>query len=215
MFRQRLNQRGFSAIEGLLLIIAVVLITFTGYYIYHAQKNTSATLNSASQVAKSSPKTSSPTAAAVNPVVFHDSTGTAYEIALLAKTADQKGIAAALNKQCQANAQTNGAGADNVVAVTGTKELFTGTDPANNFVMNGNFSKVNTGCYDITKGGAQWDSGAANYYLEKQAGQWTFVTASQMQPDCKDWDGTGVPSNIVSTCYDDTTTASRAPTPKS
>jgi hypothetical protein len=52
---RKLNQTGFSAVEGLLSLIVAVLIVFVGYYIYHAQKNTSDTLNAASQVAQSSP----------------------------------------------------------------------------------------------------------------------------------------------------------------
>lgn len=33
----KLNQKGFGLIEGLLVIIAITLIAFTGYYIWHQQ----------------------------------------------------------------------------------------------------------------------------------------------------------------------------------
>jgi Tfp pilus assembly protein PilV len=52
---RKLNQKGFSAVEGLLSLIVVLLIVFVGYYIYHAQKNANNTLSSASKVAQSSP----------------------------------------------------------------------------------------------------------------------------------------------------------------
>ncbi|HEY5442222.1 MAG TPA: hypothetical protein VIJ68_01650 [Candidatus Saccharimonadales bacterium] len=49
------NQRGFSTVEGLLILIIVLLIGFIGYYVWHAQKSASDTLNSASKASQSSP----------------------------------------------------------------------------------------------------------------------------------------------------------------
>jgi hypothetical protein len=34
------NQKGFSAVEALLIVIVVLLLGFIGYYVYHAQNNT-------------------------------------------------------------------------------------------------------------------------------------------------------------------------------
>lgn len=51
------NQKGFGALEGLLILIIIGLLGFTGYYVYHTKNNTDKTLNTAantSTVAKSS-----------------------------------------------------------------------------------------------------------------------------------------------------------------
>lgn len=47
MSRKSLNQTGFSAIEGLLSAIVVLLVVFIGYYVWHAQQTTNKTLNTA------------------------------------------------------------------------------------------------------------------------------------------------------------------------
>jgi type II secretory pathway pseudopilin PulG len=55
------NQKGFSLIEGLLLVIAVGLVVFVGYYVWHSQKQTDKTLNTAaktSDAASNAAKTS-------------------------------------------------------------------------------------------------------------------------------------------------------------
>lgn len=49
------NQTGFSLVESLLLVIAVTLIAFVGYYTWRTQKNANDTLSSANSVAQSSP----------------------------------------------------------------------------------------------------------------------------------------------------------------
>jgi len=56
------TQKGFSVIEGLLVTIIVLLVAFIGYYVYHSQKQTDKTLNSAAstnQTASSSSGSSS------------------------------------------------------------------------------------------------------------------------------------------------------------
>ncbi|HZL07611.1 MAG TPA: hypothetical protein VFC50_00255 [Candidatus Dormibacteraeota bacterium] len=49
------SQRGFAAIEAILIIVAVAIIGGTGYYVYHANKKTNNTYNSATKTAQSSP----------------------------------------------------------------------------------------------------------------------------------------------------------------
>lgn len=51
----KLNQKGFAALEAILIIVALLIAGGTGYYIYSANKKTSNTLNTASKVASSSP----------------------------------------------------------------------------------------------------------------------------------------------------------------
>ena len=41
------NQQGFSAIEGLLILIVILMIGFIGYYVYHSQQQANKTLNAA------------------------------------------------------------------------------------------------------------------------------------------------------------------------
>ncbi len=48
------NQRGFSAVEGLLILVIVGLIGFTGWYVWQAKSNTEKTLNQASSTSSSS-----------------------------------------------------------------------------------------------------------------------------------------------------------------
>ncbi|HVV67366.1 MAG TPA: hypothetical protein VHB72_04880 [Candidatus Saccharimonadales bacterium] len=51
---RKLNQKGFSAVEALLIIIILLLIGFIGYYVWHSQHETNKTYSSASQTAQSS-----------------------------------------------------------------------------------------------------------------------------------------------------------------
>lgn len=51
------NQKGFSAVEGLLILIIVGLIGFTGWYVWQAKQNADKTLNAAATTASNTPKT--------------------------------------------------------------------------------------------------------------------------------------------------------------
>lgn len=53
-------QKGFSAVEGLLTIIALALVVFVGYYVWHTQKQTDKTLNTALQTSQNTVNKSSP-----------------------------------------------------------------------------------------------------------------------------------------------------------
>ena len=55
------NQKGFTVIEGLLIIVAVTLIAFVGYYVWHTQKQTDKTLNQASSTSQKTATTASKT----------------------------------------------------------------------------------------------------------------------------------------------------------
>src|SRR5882757_3473616 len=43
------NQKGFSVVEGLLVLVALSIVGFTGYFVYNAQKNTDKTLTQTNQ----------------------------------------------------------------------------------------------------------------------------------------------------------------------
>ncbi len=49
------NQKGFAAIETVLIIVIIAIIGGAGYYVYSANKKTSDTLSAASKVAQTSP----------------------------------------------------------------------------------------------------------------------------------------------------------------
>jgi type II secretory pathway pseudopilin PulG len=52
---RKLNQKGFTLVEALLVIIAVALVVFVGYYVWHSQKDNN---KQATETSKTSQKTS-------------------------------------------------------------------------------------------------------------------------------------------------------------
>jgi len=58
------NQKGFSAVEGLLILVIVAIIGGTGYFVMSTQKKTNTNLDNAAQSSQVVPKPKSSTAAA-------------------------------------------------------------------------------------------------------------------------------------------------------
>lgn len=56
MSLKSLNSKAFGTVETLLVILIVAILGGTGYYVYHANKNTNDTLNSAAKDANGTPK---------------------------------------------------------------------------------------------------------------------------------------------------------------
>jgi len=56
MSLNKLNHNAFSSVGGLLAVIALVLVGYTGYFVYRAQKTTSDTYMTAAQDASGTPK---------------------------------------------------------------------------------------------------------------------------------------------------------------
>lgn len=52
---KKLNNNGFGAIEALLIVIAIAIVGFVGYYVYHANQTTNKVYNQASNEAQSNP----------------------------------------------------------------------------------------------------------------------------------------------------------------
>lgn len=55
------SQKGFALVEGLLTVIAIALIVFVGYYVWHSQKQTNKTLDTATNTSNSTPAPSKKT----------------------------------------------------------------------------------------------------------------------------------------------------------
>ncbi len=53
------NQKGITLVEGLIIVIALALILFVGYYVWHTQKQANKTLNTAAKASQSAPSSSS------------------------------------------------------------------------------------------------------------------------------------------------------------
>jgi len=60
MHLSRPNQKGFISIETFLIIVVLVLVGGTGYFVYHATKKTNDTFTAAAKAAESTPDTSKP-----------------------------------------------------------------------------------------------------------------------------------------------------------
>ncbi|HEX7633488.1 MAG TPA: prepilin-type N-terminal cleavage/methylation domain-containing protein [Candidatus Saccharimonadales bacterium] len=69
---KKMNQKGFSLIEGLLVIIALALVIFVGYYVYHSQKQTDKTYSTAAKDAQSGPSKSSPSTKSASKLITYD-----------------------------------------------------------------------------------------------------------------------------------------------
>lgn len=55
------GQRGFTVVETLLVLILLAIIGFTGYYVWHTQKNTNSTYNNSAKLNSPANSTSSKT----------------------------------------------------------------------------------------------------------------------------------------------------------
>jgi Tfp pilus assembly protein PilV len=207
----KLNSKAFTVVEGLLAVIAISLVSFVGYYVYHAQTTATSTYQASTSVAASNTarhtKAQSSTPP-VDPILYSDGDGTAYDIAVLATNADERQIAAAIAKTCTAS---DAKSTDHVfAAATGTKDLFTGKDANHNYRRVANTVVVNAGCYDKTLGGNQFGGGALHYLVKKNSG-WVQLAAGQSQISCESVDNQGISVELVSTCYDEATQKERAP----
>jgi hypothetical protein len=54
----KINQKGFGAVEGLLVLILISILGFTGYYVYHSQKSSDSSYKNAANVSSSTPTSS-------------------------------------------------------------------------------------------------------------------------------------------------------------
>jgi hypothetical protein len=184
------NQKGFAALESLLIIVVVAIIGFTGWYALHAKKATDKSLTTASS--------STPTSVPFVNVIQADNSVTQETPEHAAKTSDQAAILTALHNKCT--------GSDNYVTINSA--VFDGTT---NFKQDGTHAVINaSACSSIVKTIDDLEGSGANNFLHKtSSGSWTIDFAGQMGASCSEVDGLGYPATIIDSCLDGTTT--RAP----
>jgi Tfp pilus assembly protein PilE len=171
----KLNQKGFTLIEGLLIIIALALIVFTGYYVWHSQSQSNKTYNSAATISQSSPakgSTKNRSVSTADAIIYKDDTGTLYQISLLAGTTDQKALAAAIDAHCK----LNDTAAMNSVGASGVADVFTNSTN----IISATSANINMSCYDKNSKSVPWGD-AARYRFVKQGSSWIFSSAGQGQ----------------------------------
>ena len=96
------NQKGFGAVEGLLVLILVSILGFTGYYVYHTQNNANSSYNSASDTSQKANQTSSGSTntTAIKEAVKNDCESTSGNSATDIKITKQEGDYAAATVAC-------------------------------------------------------------------------------------------------------------------
>lgn len=183
----RLNQKGFTLIEGLLIVIALSLVAGVGFYVYKSTNDTKSS-QSNSQTANQETKN--------------------QETKVTPAKSDKELIIDALAKHC---ADNPGVGAP---ALNETKVNAWITDSVQKtpsiLVIDGNFARIDAGC--VEKGSEEANGGAGGFrgYFQKKT-QWEFLIAAQDAPGCDPFDGKGVPKSILTECYDTDTQDFRSP----
>lgn len=186
------NQRGFGAIWAILVIITIALVVLVGLFVYrnHTSKTNS---NSSKSV------TTKPTAY-LN-VVNDDGSITQATPESITKTADQVSILASLRARCD-NTQWS--------YITVNKNVFSDKDL---YKQDGNYAKIDAHvCVAPSKSISDYEGSGARYYLHRtDANTWVVDDGSQLEISCSKVDGRGYPKTIISECYDDSKSITRAP----
>lgn len=200
------NQKGFSVVEGLLIVVLIGLIGFVGWYVWKSQTKKSVDTTGSSNNIVNTKKTSqvateTPEDDYIN-VIQADTSMTNVSPAKIAKTADQAKILQALHETCTDK---------NMSSVTVSYLVFAGGD---NFKQSGNYAELNVSRCDpkTTNRDDIPGSGAATYLRKDSSGNWKLDFATQMGVFCANVDGKGYPASIIPSCYSsDDATTTRAP----
>lgn len=190
------NEKGFGAVGIILAVVVVALMGIAGWFVYKNHNKTATTT--------SSTKTTTPTTqdgSYVN-VIQSDSSVTQETPAKIAKTTDQANILKALHDSCSGQSATN---------VTVNIVVF---DGSSNFIQDGTHAVINAGvCDKVGKTIDDVGGGAGDRFLHKNSsGTWIFDASSTgLAILCTKVDSLGYPTTILSTCYDNTISTTRAP----
>lgn len=197
------NQKGFSVVEGLLIIVIAGLVAGVGWYVWQARKDNTTTANT------QTPSPTSNNSADTNtqdPVPLEGSQDL-YDISELATTQDQKDISVSILAYCIG---LNWEGVNTANGrVAAVKDVF---DSPNLYKATSTNASVSAGCYSVALTKDKQPTGR-KYLLHKDSStkQWKVDSAGQMSPSCTQVDGLGYTTEIVPECSDNTTT--RTPKP--
>jgi Flp pilus assembly protein TadG len=100
------NQKGFGAVEGLLFLILLSILGFTGYYVYHTSINTNSTYSNAANTSQKASQISSDTdqSAKIKEAVKKECEATAGNTASGINIYKQQGDFAVATVSCGASA---------------------------------------------------------------------------------------------------------------
>lgn len=207
------SNRGFAAIEALLIIVIIGLISTAGWFVHNNQKSDPVTAKSSAQTSsqpkpsatKTNPttatkQTTNPSTTAFVNVIQEDGSIIQMTPEQFGKTDDQIAMLNMLHNTCT--------GADKNVTVNHS------IDAA--FKQDGNYAAMNTTpCDPVVSSINQLQGSGAGHYMHKNStGLWVLDLATQMGPDCAKIDGLGYPNTIISQCVDYTTNPSTARAPR-
>jgi hypothetical protein len=202
MHLSRPNQKGFISIETFLIIVVLVLVGGTGYFVYHATKKTSDTFTAA---AKAADDTMSGKSTKPKPL-YGSGENALYDLSQLATTSDQKGVVKAMKANCdQIFAGLLSPVASDKVVVVGSQTTFTDSSI---YASSGGFARLSAQCSSIP---VQPEDGGGRFTFRKVGNSWQYLFGGQAGASCSDVDNLHVPPVIVDTCYDDNTNQTRAP----
>ena len=201
------NQKGFTAIEAVLIVVILVLIGVVGWLVYKNQHKTTAvkiaTTSSNKPAATTHKSAVTPMVPFIN-VIQSDNSVIQEVPNKIAKTGDEVDILTALHNTCTNKSAAN---------ITVNTIVFNGNS---NFTQEGNYAVINAGLCDPPGStiAAIGSNGADNYLHKNSSGSWIYDASSTGMPvSCSKVDGLDYPSLILSTCYDSSTSATRAPRP--
>ena len=199
------KSRKLAAILG---IVIVLLLVVGGVYALVGHK----TSNHSKQNSNSASSATQKSAASNSlwPIASPDGTAHFYDISSLATSPVEKSVVQTLVTKC---ATTLSSSASNIVADTDNQGFF--SSGSSLYLQSGNFVKTEVGCANRNTTSEQVSADYANYLqqyiLEQKGSSWTVLTSGSTEPYCSTVDHIGIPSNILSQCFDQSTNQERAP----
>jgi hypothetical protein len=189
MGKLKTDEKGFGAVEAILIVIIIVLIGAVGYLVYKNNHKTVVTKVVTVTKAIDSSTSSPPQGNYVN-VIQDDSSVTQVAPDKIAKTTDEAKILQVMHETCKDSSSSN---------VTVNHAAF---DGSTNFKQSGNYASINAGKCDkpVTTLDQLGGSGALNFLHKNSQETWVYDFGGQQAPLCSDVDGLGYPTSVLPTC---------------
>ncbi len=201
MSLKNLNQKGFTVIEGLLILVILAAIGGVGYYVYQANNDATDTQKAAQTNANTAAPHKQSAASAVDvQVISASGTVSVEKSTKLTSNKDQLGIIETLSKTCTKDSPY----------LTVNSSVFTDSSL---FVQDGKYATIDAGCNIKATSTDQFSGSGLRVYLhEESSGKWVEDASTQMgTPLCKDVDSKGYPASVIPKCYEEDGTTTRAP----